>query len=78
MNSYDVYMEGYVDNGGRTTAHFVGVGIGEDFIKAAEDACIKAYGESETKKYFNVRNGVPMYWGCSMYNNLEDAAKAFG
>ena len=78
MNIYDVYMEGFITNGNRTNAQYVGIGVGENFMQAAKDACIKAYGETETKKYFTIRNGVPMYWGCSMYDNMADASRRFG
>lgn len=77
-NTYSVYMEGYVCTGGRGSAHYVGEGEGTTFAQAAKDACIKAYGIEETKKFFSVRGGVPAWWGCDMYDNYADAARAFG
>jgi hypothetical protein len=78
MKTYPVYMEGYVDQGGRGTAHFVGYGSGETFAEAAKDACIKAYGEKETNKYFSGCGDSATYWGCGLYDNYEEAARAFG
>lgn len=77
MKTYNVYMEGYVTNGNVSPARFIGTGTGENFIEAAKDACIKAYGETETNRYFTVRNGVPSYWGCRIYDNMTDASRSF-
>ena len=78
LNQYEVYMEGYIANGNSAPATYVGIGTGTNFAEAAKDACIKAYGEAETKRCFNVRNGVPSYWGCRLYDNISDAQRAFG
>jgi hypothetical protein len=79
MKAYEVYMEGYVDNGGRGAAHYVGVGEGETFADAAYDACVKAYGKDETDKFFTKYNDNEVaYWGCRMYDNYDDAAKFVG
>ena len=70
-------MEGYVTNGEVSSARYVGTGTGENFMMAAKDACINAFGEDETKKYFTIRNGVPSYWGCRLYDNMTDAQRLF-
>jgi hypothetical protein len=53
---YNLFFVAYV-----SPTRFVDTGVGENFIEAAKNACIKAYGEAETNRYFNVRNGVPSY-----------------
>lgn len=78
MNVYEVYMEGYVDNGGRCGASYVSYGRGDNFAEAAKNACIKKFGEKETEKFFEVHGGRPFFWGCEMFDNYADAAKSFG
>ena len=78
MKIYPVYMEGYADQGGRAPAHFVGYGSGETFVEAAKDACIQAYGEEETNRFFSDYGNRATYWGCRLCDNYEEAARTFG
>lgn len=78
MKVYDVYIEGYCDNGGRTPAEYLGQHTGRTFADAARQACVSRYGEESTKIYFDIRGGVPAFWGCRLYDNHTDAARLFG
>lgn len=78
MKVYEVYIEGYCDNGGRALSKYLGQHIGRTFAEAAKQACISRYGEESTKTYFDIRNGIPAFWGCRLYDNHEDAARSFG
>ena len=78
MKVYEVYIEGYCDNGGRCGARYLGVYSGNTFTEAAKNACIHYYGKNETERYFEVYNGKPTFWGCGLYDNFTDAARSFG
>ena len=78
MEVYEVYIEGYCDNGGRAPSKYLGQFAGETFADAARQACISHYGEKDTKIYFDARGGIPSFWGCRLYDNYADAARSFG
>lgn len=78
MKVYEVYIEGYRDNGGSARAEYMGQYTGRTFADAARQACVARYGEESTKTYFSIRGGVPAFWGCRLYNNFTDAARSFG
>ena len=78
MKNYDVYIEGYCDNGGRAPSEYLGQFTGITFADAARKACVSRYGEESTKVYFSIRGDVPAFWGCRLYDNPTDAARSFG
>ena len=78
MYTYEVYMEGYADNGGRCGASYIGRGIGNNFVEAAKDACIEKFGKEETERLFKVHGERAFFWGCEMFDNYADATKSFG
>jgi hypothetical protein len=67
MHTYEVFMEGYTDNGGKSGASYVGCGCGNSFTEGAKDACVKAFGEQETERLFEIHNGKPYFWGCKLF-----------
>ena len=78
MKVYNVYIEGYADNGGKCGARYLGEYVGKDFVDAAKKACVNNFGEQDTKRCFKTQNGKPTFWGCGLYDNYDDAAKYFG
>ena len=78
MKTYDVYIEGYCDNGNRASSKYLGQYTGRTFADAARKACVDRYGEESTKVYFTIRGVVPAFWGCRLYDNHADAARSFG
>lgn len=78
MKIYEVYIEGYRDNGGGAPAEYLGQHSGNTFAEAARRACVSRYGEKDTKIYFSIHGGIPAFWGCGLYDNYADAARSFG
>lgn len=70
--NYEVWMEGYRDNGGGAGASFMGTYEAEDFLSACKMA-VKKHGDQ--KLYNPERNTI---WGCHLYDNELDARKYFG
>lgn len=69
MKAYPIYMEGYQATGDGAKAHYVGEGVGNSFL----DACRRRYVGDVW--YDPNRN---TYWGCRLFDNLEDAQRSFG
>ena len=78
MKVYEVYIEGYRDNGGGAPSKYLGQYTGRTFADAARQACIFHYGDESTKSYFSIHGNVPTFWGCRLYDNHADAARLFG
>jgi hypothetical protein len=78
MKVYEVYIEGYCDNGDKKSSEYLGQHTGRTFTDAARRACVSRYGEASTKTYFSIRNNIPTFWGCRLYDNHADAARSFG
>jgi hypothetical protein len=78
MKVYEVYIEGYCTNGDRGVSKYLGQHTGNTFAEAARQACASRFGEESTKTYFDIRNGIPAFWGCRLYDNYADAASSFG
>ena len=73
MNTYEIWAEGYADNGGRSGAVRLGIATGVDF----EDAC-KNHADKDPvfKQYFDKERMT--WWGCKLYDNQAAAIKSFG
>lgn len=69
MNVYSIYMEGYRATGDSATARYVGAGVGHSFL----EACRRYYIDSD---YYDPDGNT--YWGCRLFDNLEDAQRRFG
>lgn len=69
MNSYDIYMEGYQASGDSAPARYVGHAYGDTF----EQACRIYYSDSY---YYNESRNT--YWGCRLFESLEEAQRSFG
>lgn len=78
MQIYNIYSEGYQATGECGRARFIASVEADNFLEAARKACEKAFGVKATETYFSAVNGIPAYWGCQLFDNLSDAAKAFG
>ena len=75
QNVYPVWIEGFETNGERSEANFLGKYAADSFIDACRLAAEKKY---EDMSLFDVKNGVPCYWGCGMFDNESDARRYFG
>ena len=69
MKEYDIYVEGYICNGGGMTAKYIGSAQGKSF----KDACKDWFYE---KSLYNERKNT--FWGCGLFETLEEAQKTFG
>lgn len=75
METYEVWLEGYIATGESSEAHFYGLHKAASF----KEACMKAmtiHKFSDLDKYYNEENNT--YWACHFYNNELEARKSFG
>lgn len=70
MKEYEIWSEGYADNGGHEGAHFHGKCEAGNF----DEACIKLM-EAKLDKNSDGTNSI---WGCRLFDNEADARKSFG
>ena len=66
---YEIWSEGYVCTGNRSTAYFHGKQEAESF----NEACDNFF---KTDKYYNPNTMT--YWGCHLYDNEGQARRTFG
>jgi len=72
MKIFEIWQEGFLIQGmgGQSTrASYIGRFKADTF----QEACVKAFGENE---YFSPEHLT--FWGCKLYDNEEEARKAFG
>ncbi len=76
MKTWEVWCEGYAATGERGDAHSFGKYEAESFM----DACLLAMKKDNRMDYFSISKtgGVPMFWGCCLYDNETDARRRFG
>ncbi len=74
MRMWDVWSEGYAATGEHAGAMYHGRWPGETFVEAARTWAA----QSSSPSCYSERNGVPAYWGCRLFDNEQDARKAFG
>ena len=73
MKRFDIWSEGFADNGGSRGAIYFGSAEGKDF----KDACRNfAKINPNFNEYFNEEDMT--WWGCSLYDNKVDASRSFG
>ena len=73
MTEFEIWAEGFVDNGGRAGATMLGKANGKTF----KDACKnRAERDAEFNRYFDEDRMT--YWGCRLFDNEVDARKSFG
>lgn len=72
---YPVWMEGFVATGGQSKANYLGEFEANSFADACRIACKT---KLKDVTLFDIRNGIPCYWGCCMYDNEVDARENFG
>ena len=74
LKSYSIFIEGYVATGQAAGAEKIGTALGTTFREAAI-----AFSESpEAVGYGNFDEHYLAFWGCRVFNNLEDAQRRFG
>lgn len=87
MNTFEIWMEGYIATGEHGTAQLIGHGDGEtfddavkDYMKKNPDHIIEEYSQrnfSTEKDYENRRSNWKI-WGCALFDNEYKAREAFG
>lgn len=88
LKEYQVWMEGYADNGGRDGARLWGTVDARNFAEACHKvACVKyltqleeleAKEEAHELSRFDYDAKRLTYWGCGLYWSQELAAQSFG
>ena len=87
MKKWDIWMEGYRATGEHGTAQLIGEGYGETFDEAVEDYMAKnpdsKVSRNSEKSYWSKeayenRKSNWNIWACNLFDNEEDARKAFG
>ncbi len=71
----NLWMEGYAATGESGTAQYLGTYEGETLMEAYLNY-IKDFYKNDIPDY--VRLNEPVIWGCSVYDNEQDARKYFG
>lgn len=66
---FAVWSEGFAATGERGCASLLGYASGDTF----KEACASKFKDDH---YYNPVNGT--YWGCGLFDNEDDARKAFG
>jgi hypothetical protein len=73
QKQYEIWAEGYADNGGYSGATLLGTMQGKNF----KDACKKlANKDLAFGLYFDA--DTMTYWGCRLFDNEFEARKSFG
>lgn len=72
VKEWDVWMEGYSATGQHSPAQFLGTYKATTF----REACLAHRDTMREPEYFNETD--LSIWGCKMFDNEEDARKAFG
>lgn len=72
MSIYQVWSEGYAATGNSSGAELLGEAEADDFASA----CSTFFEGSDREKYFDQQRLT--YWGCRLFDNEQDARKAFG
>lgn len=68
---YQIWSEGYEATGNSSGADLLGEAEANDFASA----CSVLFEGSEHAKYFDKQRLT--YWGCRLFDNEQDARKAF-
>lgn len=76
MKTYDIWTEGYADNGGWGEATYMGSAEGLDFNDAV--ANFVETQSAENKSYWDFEYGTWSYWGCRAFGDEGSAREMFG
>lgn len=73
---WNIYQEGYIDQGSSGAAYYIGCARGKTFFDACENFIKeKKYGES----WYNLKNEKCYgYWGCRWFPTLKKAQESYG
>jgi hypothetical protein len=75
LKQYQIWSEGFVVTGNSGTAKLVAAGIKASTFK---DACDGFYKDKDRKDWGEYDSDRLTIWGCKLFDNEEDARKAFG
>jgi len=74
LKSYSIFIEGYVATGQAARAKKIGTALGTTFRNAA----ITFSESEEAAGYGDFDKHYLAFWGCRVFDNLEDAQRRFG
>ncbi len=78
MKSYELWMEGYVINGNRGTAQFLGCYTASSFRNAVLIYFDLEYLEKDELETDMIDIDTLSYWGCRIFDSEQEARKTFG
>ena len=70
---FDIYIEGFHAQGNWSGAEYVGFAKGETFA----EACSNFY-RTQTAEFSLYNADRNSFWGCRLFENLEEAQRTFG
>ena len=73
MKTFYIWCEGFQATGQSAGAMLLGYGKGKNLKEACFDLAEK---DREFKYYFDEERMT--YWGCRLFDNVDDARKSFG
>ena len=75
---YEIWMEGYAATGEHGIHRLIGRVEAGSFKEACKKAVIEWLGDRCEREYHYFDEEKCTFWGCRMFDNEEDAARAFG
>lgn len=74
LQTFNIFIEGYAITGQNGTAKFIGAASGFTFEQACE-----AFSRTPTASgYGSFSKSPPAFWGCRLFNTLQEAQQSFG
>lgn len=70
---FDIYIEGHRATGEQSFAEYVGFGGGETF----QEACASYY-RTQTTEFHLYDAERNTFWGCRLFETLDEAQRSFG
>lgn len=74
MKTWDIWIEGYVATGNTAGHRLMGKAEGNTF----REAVINFTNSDKANSWGTFNEDRLSFWGCRVFDNHEDAAKAFG
>ena len=72
--AFEIWSEGFKLEDDSGTAHVIGKVTASTFL----EACQVFVNKTGDNHHYRVANGVPVYWGCRLFDNEADARRSFG
>lgn len=75
LKQFDIWSEGYVDNGGRADATYFGSYVAKSFDDAIQ---MHMNSSPNDARFFRKSETHWSFWGCRLFDNEVEARKSFG